>query len=65
MTDRDIQSLLAFEKANTAVDRIRECLPVLTDDMRRELFRAVSKGYCQNCGSVEKGPRPCQCNNDE
>lgn len=44
------------------VARIREILAECTPDQRVDLLRAVTFGYCRECGGVGT---PCACQRDE
>jgi hypothetical protein len=47
-----------------AVSKLRLAMMTLTDEQRLELFRAIQKGFCTECG-CETGEYGCQCWNDE
>ena len=50
------------KKADMLVFYLQEELAISTPDMRLEILRQLSDGYCRSCGTEHL---PCYCDNDE
>lgn len=50
------------ESLPVALCRTRKFQENLTDDERIQLWQAIARGYCEDCGSEHL---PCHCTNDE